>query len=128
MTTYRYTFTTHKWDQVFREVCIESQSSFELNKTNAVLKRISDYIFNGTKNMFTDSDRTAATDLTQLCKDLIHESVESENAEALKRILEWFKNGICKMKKLSALEKQWKKPPGIIKSHFSVNIFLLNYS
>ena len=125
MTTYRYTFTTHKWDQVFREVCIESQSSFELNKTNAVLKRISDYIFNGTKNL-TDSD--TANDLTQLCKDLIRESVESENAEALKRILEWFKNGICKMKKLSALEKQWKKPPGIIKSYFSVNIFLLNYS
>ena len=103
---FRYTFTKHKWDSAFVQVCVQNA----IQKTSEIgepLRRIGDYIKWGTGNLLL-TDSTYSDHLRYLINDLIKESVEMDDQDSLKMILEWFTQYICKIEKIKKLVKGWK--------------------
>ena len=71
------------------------------------MRRIGDYIKWGTGNLLL-TDSTYSDHLRYLINDLFKESVEMDDQDSLKMILEWFTQHIWKMEKLKVLVKGWK--------------------
>ena len=90
-----------KNDRAFLQVCVDNIDQDE----GEPLERIANYILHGSGNIMNDQKRSEG--LKGLINKLFRESVETENVDSLIKILNWFRDVICKMPKLQSLVKEW---------------------